>query len=422
MGSSRFYFRNRASERLFKGTMKSDKRSRSFSLSGETTRVLAKAARDKTPIAGWTHNFYRYPARFSPQFAEQVIELFSKPGELVLDPFMGGGTAVVEALAAGRRIVGNDLNSLAAFIAKVKTTPLRAPEVCDVKRWALETVPQLSYRFPCHLVAPYLEYQKLKNMNLPSARFIKKVIAASLVTIDGLHTSRARDFARCAVLRVAQTALDGRKSTTSIDAFRRQLTQTTLGMLNQLGDFRAQVRLAHAGLTESCCITNLDASKLEQLELFAEQKVSLVVTSPPYPGVHVLYHRWQIKGRRETPAPYWIANTNDGQGVSYYNLGDRRDRTAETYFGNLFEALRSIRRVMAPDAFMVQMLAFNAPALQLPRYLANMETAGFMEVLPDEIVCKHKRIWRDVPNRKWHATIKGRTSSSREVVLIHRVV
>jgi DNA modification methylase len=402
--------------------MKSDTRSRSLFLPRETTRVLAEAARDKTPIAGWTHNFYRYPARFSPQFAGQVIELFSQPGGLVLDPFMGGGTAVIEALAAGRRIVGNDLNSLAAFIAKVKTTPLRAPEVCDIKRWALETVPQLNYRFSCDLVAPYLADQKLRNMNLPSARFIKKVIAASLVTIDDLHSSRARDFARCAVLRVAQTALDGRKSATSVDGFRRQLTQTTLGMLNQLRDFCAQVKLAQTELTESCWITNVDASKLEQFALFAEQKVSLVVTSPPYPGVHVLYHRWQIKGRRETPAPYWIANTNDGQGVSYYNLGDRRDRTADKYFGTLLEALRSIRRVMAPDAFMVQMLAFNAPAQQLPRYLANMETAGFMEVLPDEIVCKHKRIWRDVPNRKWHATIKGRTSSSREVVLIHRVV
>jgi tRNA G10 N-methylase Trm11 len=33
---------------------------------------------------------------------------------LVLDPYMGGGTTLVEALIAGRNVVGNDLNSLAA--------------------------------------------------------------------------------------------------------------------------------------------------------------------------------------------------------------------------------------------------------------------------------------------------------------------
>ena len=40
----------------------------------------------------------------------------------------------------------------------------------------------------------------------------------------------------------------------------------------------------------------------------------LVVTSPPYPGVHVLYHRWQVDGRKEAPLPFMIANKLDGAG------------------------------------------------------------------------------------------------------------
>jgi hypothetical protein len=38
----------------------------------------------------------------------------------------------------------------------------------------------------------------------------------------------------------------------------------------------------------------------------------LVLTSPPYPGLHVLYHRWQVKGRRETPAPFWVDRQGGG--------------------------------------------------------------------------------------------------------------
>src|SRR5437667_125788 len=83
-------------------------------LSGETIgkafTFLAAAAQDRETVTGWTHNFYRYPARFSPRFAATAIEVFSRPGETVLDPYVGGGTVVVESLVAGRRVVGNDLN------------------------------------------------------------------------------------------------------------------------------------------------------------------------------------------------------------------------------------------------------------------------------------------------------------------------
>src|SRR5690349_7795251 len=73
--------------------------------------ALSEGARDRRPVSGLTHNFYRYPARFSPHFIAAAIKHFSNPGDLICDPYMGGGTAVVEAIAAGRRVIGNDLNS-----------------------------------------------------------------------------------------------------------------------------------------------------------------------------------------------------------------------------------------------------------------------------------------------------------------------
>ena len=61
----------------------------------------------------------------------------------------------------------------------------------------------------------------------------------------------------------------------------------------------------------------------------------LVVTSPPYPGVHVLYHRWQVDGRKEAPLPFMIANKLDGSGGSYYTMGDRKNPGLATYFENI---------------------------------------------------------------------------------------
>ena len=82
---------------------------------------ILESANNVNRVSGLTHNFYRYPARFSPVFAATAINLLSKPGDVVLNPYMGGGTTVVEAMAAGRHAIGSDLNSLAVFISNVKT-------------------------------------------------------------------------------------------------------------------------------------------------------------------------------------------------------------------------------------------------------------------------------------------------------------
>ncbi len=88
------------------------------------------------PVAGLTHTFYRYPARFSPEFVRATINAFTEPGDLVIDPFMGGGTTAVEALATRRRFVGTDLNRLAVFIARTKTTPLTKADCKRLLQWA----------------------------------------------------------------------------------------------------------------------------------------------------------------------------------------------------------------------------------------------------------------------------------------------
>jgi hypothetical protein len=61
---------------------------------------LVTAANYRGIVSGLTHDLYRYPARFSPLFARAAIETFTEPGDTVLDPFAGGSTTLVEALAS----------------------------------------------------------------------------------------------------------------------------------------------------------------------------------------------------------------------------------------------------------------------------------------------------------------------------------
>jgi DNA modification methylase len=60
----------------------------------------------------------QHPAKFPESLAQEFIEFFTKPGECVLDPMAGTGSALVAALRAGRNSYGIELNPEYAEIAR----------------------------------------------------------------------------------------------------------------------------------------------------------------------------------------------------------------------------------------------------------------------------------------------------------------
>lgn len=84
-----------------------------------------------------THGFHPYAAKFPSLVARELILEWSDPGNLVLDPFCGSGTTLVEASVLGRRGVGVDIHPLACLIASVKCTPLSPAELADAEHWVV---------------------------------------------------------------------------------------------------------------------------------------------------------------------------------------------------------------------------------------------------------------------------------------------
>jgi hypothetical protein len=76
-----------------------------------------------------THNFHAFPAKFPPQLPQKFIEGLTKPDDVVLDPMMGSGTTVIEALLAKRHAIGFDIDPLAILLSRVKVTSVDADEV-----------------------------------------------------------------------------------------------------------------------------------------------------------------------------------------------------------------------------------------------------------------------------------------------------
>lgn len=73
-----------------------------------------------------------YPARFASQLPATLIGLLSEPGQVVVDPFVGSGTTLVEAQRLCRKSIGMDLNPVACAIAKAKTLPLPASKISTI--------------------------------------------------------------------------------------------------------------------------------------------------------------------------------------------------------------------------------------------------------------------------------------------------
>jgi hypothetical protein len=74
----------------------------------------------------WGHPFHpmcSYLASYPAALTHAFIARYSRPGDVVLDPFSGRGTTALQACAEGRIGVGNDLNPFAHLLTAAKVEP-----------------------------------------------------------------------------------------------------------------------------------------------------------------------------------------------------------------------------------------------------------------------------------------------------------
>lgn len=189
----------------------------------ELAAAFVEAVHSREAVRGLTHTFHRYPARFSPLFARAAIKMFTQPGEVVLDPFMGGVTTLVEASSIGRRAIGIDISSLATFIAKVKTTPLSENDFEEIGDWASGSYERLNLRNPPVRATEWIEQGYQRNISGRKTWPIRKTLELALASLEELPSERQRHFVRCALLGTAQWALDSRQEIPTAKEFRQRL-------------------------------------------------------------------------------------------------------------------------------------------------------------------------------------------------------
>jgi len=386
---------------------------------------IVKSANDKNLISGKSHTFYRYPAAFSPVFAETVIKNFTKPGEIVLDPFVGGGTSAVEAFALQRKFYGVDVNPLSVLISKVKTTILSQSKVIFIKKFNEKIVNgKINLKSKRKKQHQHLNhYFNIKNFPQDEVRKINQIkagIEQYHFAISKIRDVKVRNFLTCLLLKTSKNILDNTRPCGTFKKFKVDLLINCKKMLRDMIDFEKELEINKSiyGSHNKIKIIKSDILKLNKINSLKKGKVKLILTSPPYPGIHISYNKWQLHGRRDTKLPYWIMNSRPPVLTKFSYRGEW-SRNLVDYYRYMTKVYLKLKPYCSHNCYIVKLLSFRNKNREFRLYREAMENAGLEEI---KILKKGDgRLWRSVPKRRWQVRYsKKKLKSNKEVLLIYR--
>ena len=210
------------------------------------------------------HGLHPYLGKFVPQLAEVFLRKYFVPGNVVVDPFCGSGTALVEAQVLGIHALGTDISAFNVLLARVKTRvydlALVEVEAHRCLEWASRDAGQL---------------QPSADAALSENVYLRRWLAPQALRELWAYRQWSECFASADVLRLILCR-----------PFLRRYTADTLARLQAYAQAREGSRDPHGHLA-SGIVGHVDA-RMAYFD-WAGPTADGVLTSPPYVGL-IDYH------------------------------------------------------------------------------------------------------------------------------------
>lgn len=307
------------------------------------------------PDRAHVHGFHAYPARAHPVTARRLVDAFAPARGLVLDPFCGSGTVLIEAMLAGRDALGTDLNPLAVMLARAKTHP-RKPEAAAALVDAAKAVADFAdARRKAKLGATRRLPQEDVSVFAPHV----------LLEMDGLRAGieKAPPEARPDLWLVFSSILvklSAKRGDTSDEPLEKRVSAGYPARLfvrktEELAErFAAFAALLPTPAPRARVVLD-DAGKLAKVE---ERSVDAVITSPPYVATYDYLAHHELRMR-------WL--DLDTRRFAKDELGARRhyermtpDEARASWERELAKFFRALARVTKRGAPVVLLIADSA--------------------------------------------------------------
>ncbi len=244
------------------------------------------------------HEWYRFVLSFPPHLVRAYIEKFSiGKGQIILDPFCGTGTTLVEAKILGIKSVGVEANAMAHFAASVKTNWDVDP--CELGKYGNSIAEKVRPKINENV----LEYgplfrenggheSRLRTLSLEQSRLLIKdsispiplhKVLALLDAIERQKPSRFRNHAKLALAKQTVNEISNLRFGPEIGVGKQKLDTPVLkpwlsALNNMVRDLKKFRTLSDTPAT----VVSADARDMR--DDLSPGSIDAVITSPPYPN------------------------------------------------------------------------------------------------------------------------------------------
>lgn len=232
-----------------------------------------------------THDFHPYFAAFPPELVSRLLNKYTKVGDVLLDPFMGGGSAIVEGYFHKRKTIGLDISPLSKFITEVKSKPI---EINDKEIKCI--LGDIENDIFTHKMSVYKQFQYdipyVTNIDRWFTRESKLDLAIILYHLKKIKQKDLRDFlllAFSSIVRKVSNAKNGQlhlctKKNKKIPPVSPLFYQKVYLMIDQMKEYTSKLDSFYS--YEPPKLYVFDIRKMS--DIIVPNSVDIIITSPPY--------------------------------------------------------------------------------------------------------------------------------------------
>lgn len=367
------------------------------------------------------HSMCSYLGAFPAGLARSLLALLSDENDIVLDPFSGRGTTLLEARLMGRMPLASDLNPIALALTRAKNANVSLDEV-------LKRIDQLEQKYDATLYVPEAQVQSddilliFHPRTLAQLCYLRRRLSTRTSAIDEfligvvlgvMHGSERKDgssaYASISMPNTFSMSPDYVRKFVETKRLQR-VDRNVFQMLRDKSTrlFREETYFSHQGV-----VAQADAKVLASTPEFRDYvgQVDLVLTSPPYLGI-VNYAKQN-----------WIRNwflRADAESVSDA-LDDNLSLSAWIDFAE--QSTLEIKRMLRPEGVAVFVIGDVARssnsvislAREFLRRLMHQRTFRYIGCLDDRLQETEKttKIWKDT---------KGQATAVDRIVILSDTV
>lgn len=247
----------------------------------------------------FSHSIHPYPAKLIAHIPYFFLnnKRYIRSGEVVLDPFCGSGTTMLEANLLGINAYGADANPIARLISKCKTTLIKKEVAKRQLRQLLIQAPKIEITEPC----------TFSNIDIWFSSRVQNDLSKLYAAINFIKKGKYRDF-----FLMCFSAILGKTSYTDpriavpvrINVKRysegtksRAKAQELIEKIDNIDVFETFEIICQANIKRLSTLSTIDrlgntkivsndarrlTSDINHTSLFPDESIDMVLTSPPY--------------------------------------------------------------------------------------------------------------------------------------------